>query len=377
MIPYVSHGSVEGNAEVIGFLERWLERAKLGQLNFIAAAVCEGPLHVYHDMAGKDGMEFAANWGLEVLKQRLVRTTENREPPPVDKSAPADRWIWLATKGPACWDFFAWLVMVEMARMREHAEGPLKIGFYWGADGNRERVLQTAGRRQMYSNVILPGIALVGAVEDQTCLERGRVLERYTFYDVVQHCKLGEDVPLMVPSAAAVEAVEPISSKGPYVTITLREAAYSAHRNSNLDDWRKFADYLTAQGERVIFVRDTCNALETIDGYRTCPAASVDVDVRCALYEGARCNFFVSNGPWTLALFGTRPWLMFNQVNAMDPYTPNTDQWWRQYHGIGAGEQFPWSRPSQRILWERDEFSSMTKAWEELEPLLSLPMAAE
>ena len=144
-----------------------------------------------------------------------------------------------------------------------------------------------------------------------------------------------------------------------------------------MDEWLKFAEYLTAQGERVIFVRDTRYAMDKITGYETCPAASIDIDVRLALYENAQCNLFVSNGPWSLALFGTRPWLFFNQIDAMDPYPPNTNQWWVQYHGIGEGEQFPWSRPDQRIIWKRDTFANLCTAWEELEPALNLRQAAE
>ncbi len=377
MIPYVVEGSVEGNAEVISLLERWLERAKLGQLNYIAASICEGPIHVYHDFAGLPGMEFAANWGLDTLKQRIMQAANNRQPPEMDTTEPANRFTWLATKAPACFDFFAWLVMAEMTRLREKAPGPLRVGFYWGADGNMERILQTAGRRQMYQNVIRPALAFVGAIEDTSCVEHGRIMERYTFVDIVRGCRLGEDVPLFTPTPQAVEAVAPIAGRGPYVTITLREAAYSSHRNSNIDEWLRFAEYLEAQGEHIIFVRDTKFAADSITGFDTCPAAAVDIDVRLALYERAKCNLFVANGPWNLALFGTRPWLMFCEINAMDPYPPNTAQWWQQFHGVGPPEQLPWSRPDQRIIWRRDTFGNMVQAWEQLEALVSIKQAAE
>ena len=167
------------------------------------------------------------------------------------------------------------------------------------------------------------------------------------------------------------DLINPPGKQAP-VTITLREAAYSSHRNSNIDEWLKFAEYLIAQGERVLFVRDTKCAADPIEGYETCPAASIDIDVRLALYESAKANLFVSNGPWSLGLFGSRPWLMFNQIDAMDPYPPNTNQWWVNFHGIGVGEQFPWSRPDQRIVWLKDTFVDMCTAWENLEPLLKL-----
>lgn len=372
MIPYVSEGQTEGNAEVVALLERWLARAKLGQLNYVAVAACEGPIHVYSDHAGLEGMEFAANFGCDMVKSQLLNRKVNKDAVPTSSnSVPADRFIWLANKGPACFDFFAWLIMAEMTRLREKAPAPLKVGFYFGKDGT-ERILQTAQRRAMYANVIKPALAFVGAVEDETCLDHGRVMERYTFIDIVKACRLGEDVPLLVPTPAAVDAIKPFIGERPPVTITLREAVYSSHRNSNMDEWLKFAEYLTAQGERVVFVRDTKFATEGIPGFETCPSASIDIDVRLALYENAKANLFVSNGPWSLALFGSKPWLCFNAIDAMDPYPPNTNQWWVNFHGIGVGEQFPWSRPDQRIVWLKDRFVDMCAAWENLEPLLGI-----
>jgi len=382
MIPYVSEGQTEGNAEVVSLLERWLARAKLGQLNYVAISACEGPVHVYSDHAGLEGMEFAANFGCDMVKSQLLHRKVNKDPPQIKTNVPADRFIWLATKAPACFDFFPWLILAEMMRMREKAPAPLKIGFYFGKDGDLERTLQTTQRRAMYQNVIKPALRFVDAVEDPTVLDHGRIMERYTFIDIVKACRLGEDVPLLIPSAAAVKAIEEalhLNGRDPQrpVTITLREAAYSSHRNSNMVEWLRFAEYLQAQGERVLFVRDTKFAVDPIDGYETCPAASIDIDVRLALYESAKCNLFVSNGPWSLALFGSKPWLMFNQIDAMDPYPPNTNQWWVNFHGIGVGEQFPWSRPDQRIVWLKDTFVDMCAAWENLEPLLAIKHAAE
>jgi hypothetical protein len=379
MMPVVSEGAVDGNAEVIELLERWLKRARIGQLNYLALAACEGPIHVYNDFAGIRGCEFAAYYGLGVVQQRIMTAQAAFEPAPIDKTIPADRYCWQVASAPACFDWFAWLVMAEIYRRQDKAGAPLKIGFQWG-EGGKDRALSTAGRRHFYDNVIIPSLALIGAVEDESCVAHGRIIQRYTFVDIVRACRLSHDIPLLQPSQQAVEAMRAFDYKGPYITITLREAAYGSHRNSNMEEWRKFADYLSAQGERVIFVRDTRFALEGVDGYDTCPAASIDIDVRCALYEGARANLFVSNGPWSLALFGTRPWLMFNEISGMDPYPPNTDAWWRTFHGIGMNEQFPWSQPNQRIVWKRDTFLNMCEAWEQIEPLLpmrELPQAAE
>ena len=118
MIPYIPEGHAEGNAEVVAFLERWLARAKLGGLNYVAGAFAEGPIHVYHDFAGCRGMEFAANWGLDVVKSRIMNAQQTLEPPTVDETAPANRFIWLATRGASVLRF---LPLADHGRDDAHA----------------------------------------------------------------------------------------------------------------------------------------------------------------------------------------------------------------------------------------------------------------
>jgi hypothetical protein len=139
---------------------------------------------------------------------------------------------------------------------------------------------------------------------------------------------------------------------GGAVTITLRESSYWTHRNSNLAAWVQFAIDLKKAGERVIFVRDTEKADEQIDGFETCPIASSNILARFALYENSKANLFVSNGPATLALYGSKPWLQFTPVEKDGaPFMGNTPKFWRDSMGVPVGEQYPWSANNQRIVW--------------------------
>src|SRR6185369_14877560 len=122
----------------------------------------------------------------------------------------------------------------------------------------------------------------------------------------------------------------------------------------------KFAQYLEEKGERVIFVRDTDHAAEKLPGYQIYPAAAKNVQTRLALYERAKANLFVSNGPMVLSLFGSRPWLLFVETDPMSVFFPETPQWWYQWQGI-HNEQFPWSKPDQRIVWKRDNFENIVE----------------
>lgn len=366
-----------GNKDVVAMLERWLERARAGRTNYMVIVAVEGSQLVLDDYAGSPGMEFAANWGLDTAKLRMQERVHSRhlKPLQVDTSASADRVCYNVSTGPACYDFIAWLIIAEMNRIRQGAPAPLKVGFRM-VDSEDERARHEKFRKAFYANVIKPSLAFVGAVEDPSC-ESAPEIERYTFSPIVEAAKQGEAVPMLRPSQAALDTMGYVRELGA-VTITLREADYWEFRNSNVPEWIKFARWLVSQGETVVFVRDTARADEPLDGFPICPQASRDLDMRLALYESARCNLFVSNGPFSLALFGTKPWLMFVETSMMSPFFPETPQFYAQWHGIDPkrDEQFPWSKPDQRIIWKRDTFENLKAAWEQHLPLLTRVDAA-
>ncbi len=178
----------------------------------------------------------------------------------------------------------------------------------------------------------------------------------------------------MKPPAWAQEEVDAWLSKNGIVdplVITLREASHHSQRNSDLSAWLIFAFKRERAGEKVIFVRDTERATEPLGEFTTYPIASLDVRVRCALYERARCNLFVANGPIALAYFGIRPFLIFKPITD-DEYTPASEAWWRHNVGVAPGEQYPWSLPTQRIVWEDDTLKNIEKAWADLSPLVAM-----
>lgn len=369
-----------GNEDVVTMFRQWLERAEQGRVSFAVIVACEHPLHVVNCFAGSNQLMYAANWGLDTVKLLLQEKAASRHmmPEAADYKGNDDRVCYDVSKGPACYDFIAWLIIAEMNRRRAKAPFPLKVAFKM-LDTPQEHEKHAKLRQGFYDNVILPSLAFVGAVEDNNSADAD-VLERYTIGPIVEFAKAGEEVPLLKPSEGATIAVEAylkavLKGQAP-VTITLREAPYWEFRNSDLTQWLRVAEDLEARGERVIFLRDTAKAMEPITGYETCPAASLDLDTRLALYEAAKCNLFVSNGPWMLGLHGSRPWLMMVEPNAMSPFFPETLQFWAEWHGINPAnnEQFPWSLPTQRIIWKRDTYENVIEAWNELEPLMADPV---
>ncbi|WJG10584.1 hypothetical protein [Aliiglaciecola sp. LCG003] len=92
------------------------------------------------------------------------------------------------------------------------------------------------------------------------------------------------------------------------VTITLRESTAHSERNSALLEWKKVAEILSVNGYCVVIIRDTDQALMSIewDNVSEFSAAAMDVELRTALYESSLINLGVCNGPAILCFLSTK-----------------------------------------------------------------------
>lgn len=348
---------VPGNAEVVDALEQFLVLARQGQVNYAAV------------IAGQEGGQFNAwSGGANVMKRaapealaRLGALVEadllNCTLPERNTSLGADYVCYNCAVAPFSFDFLPWLASAEMTRVREGAPGPLKVAFWFGRDGKTG--MSNGIRQRMFEKVVRPLVSLMGAVE--TSNTGGRFKEFYGLGDVANGARAGEAVP-------RIKSPISFSDRG-YVTITLRENNLYPHRNSNVAAWLKFGEYLLNKGEQVVFVRDTAKAHEPLgepDGSTTIPMAAFELPVRAALYQAAKINLCMANGPWGLMLFMDRPWLAFNRPNDGVSYEPNSPEFWRDFHGVEYGGQFPWCRPDQRVVWANDDFDNLVMAWEDL-----------
>lgn len=346
----------EANKQVVACLERWLTKAKRGEMLHITVVGCDNYIHNAIEFAGAMDLCFAANWGLDTAKARLMAQLNTRHEMPVPTIAreQANRACYDISKGPACYDFMAWLVIVEMIRRKAGAPGPLRVAFKM-EEGEAEAKKHTELREKFYDGVIIPCLSLLGAVIDPDSIHATPV-DFFTFKEIVKWSKEGQEVPRLLPSTEAIDFVRDNLKGIKPITITLREAAHTEYRNSNITEWIKVADWLKEHGERVLFVRDTAKAEESITGHDICAPASIDLHVRTALYEASKLNLFVSNGCWSCGVFGTAPWAMFFQPDSMSDFFPETEQFYRIWHGIDPlkNEQLPWSDENQRIFWHKD-----------------------
>ncbi len=355
----VKRNSVEcPNPEVIALLETYLALAKEHKMHHVAISLCNyreptSPAdYACCDFAGDIILEKSQQEAVGMLYNKLGGSIDNWDLPPADSTLDASHVRYNLASGPLSYDFMIWLIEAEMTRVREGAPAPLRVAFWLG----KEEKL-TPERSQWLDNVFRPILRMIGAVEDNTAI-RGRHKPMYVPADIVKAYKAGESLPKLKPD----RIIEPVKSP---VTITLREAEHWVWRNSNMEAWTRFARGLMDKGEHVIFIRDTAKAYEPLPGFMTYPRASIDAGERFSLYECAKANLFVSNGPYGLGAYGSRPFLMFNPKEKQDsPFAPNTPWFWEVKNGLKMGDQYPWFRPNQRMVWDEDRYENIVGAWE-------------
>jgi len=354
---------VNGNRDARRLLAEFSDLAARDSIGYVATVAAKEPNIFSIGYSGTVELEKVAVEGLKKTLTSLEANILNRTLPERDQKL-VDEGSYVCynvTSSPLSFDFATWLMTMEMRRIKMGGKAPLKVGFWFGRDG-KSGLTGMPDREQMLNKVCRPVIDLLGAKEDPKAVN-GYNIDFFSYKHLVDDCKSGTPVPKLKTKTK-------LKLKPGYVTITLREASYWPHRNSKLDEWLRFAKYLEDKGERVIFVRDTAKADEPIKGFQTFPQAAKDLNIRMALYQGAKTNLFVANGPLTLALFSDVPWLKFFELDDQGAYNAGRSEYWRQCVGLDPDklEQFPWSKPNQRIVWKPDYYTNLVTAWEETFP---------
>lgn len=166
------------------------------------------------------------------------------------------------------------------------------------------------------------------------------------FYTMKRLLQYGAQLPSFMPTKRALDLVVPY--KG-CVTVTLRET-YNEERNSNIEAWLKFYEHYRGS-ENIVFIRDTEKANLPFPA-PTLPAASLDMDVRLALYDVASMNMGVTTGPMGLTyMCPRRPYLLYKMWVPKYPANGARLYDW----GFPPGSQFPWRSARQEVIWDNDD----------------------
>lgn len=165
---------------------------------------------------------------------------------------------------------------------------------------------------------------------------------------------MGEDLNYFSASERAVEFIEgwkgTIANKK-IVTLTLRQSPHQVQRNSNIKVWSKFAHILSDNGYFPVIVPDTEVSLLDLpvefEGITSIPAASLNLDLRMALYELSYLNLFVSNGPAVLGFFNNK--IRFLQFMSGELLADTSAM--EKVHGVKYGSNPANLNKFQRLVW--------------------------
>jgi len=349
-----------GNVEAIQVLEKALELARShGGVSYAAVALIMGDNMGSASCGGRMGLEPIAQKVVHSLYFELERLQKERMLG--ERNYALDNSFFeypLSGAAPLNWDFLVWLVDAEMTRLRLGGPAPLKVWF-------SKRDMIPKDRIGFVDWVIEPLVELLGGIITPAA-EGGRHKRIFVPSDIIARAKAGEKVPSFKSTPKGRSVVNSVLHGARPVVITLREAPYLEFRNSNLEAWASFARELEAQGETVFFVRDTAKAFEPLWHFNIFPKAAMDIQVRLALYEAAKVNMFVSNGPGGLCIFSDLPYIYLTNIkHEFKMYEPNSTEWWEREHGLAEGDQWPWATEKQLTVWDTDEYANIRKAWDE------------
>jgi hypothetical protein len=287
---------------------------------------------------------------------------------------------------PVSFDVMAFLAMAKdwADAQGERLHVVIVPGRYDGFRADHKPI-SVAEKQFRLQHIVLPASHAIGATTT-VCADRAqaklfpsanafppgysvdRPTARYSTGAIIAHGKaIGRSPAAFMPSAQALAFVDTALAKlfgaaARPVVITLRES-YVDIRNSNMAAWIAFAERLQAQGQPVVIVRDTDSAGMPCDtAVPQFPLASLDLDVRLALYERAFVNMAVSGGPPFLNVFSARrPYLLFKmQVEGWNA----TSAEYLTKIGLPPGSQLSWAGPHQRIIWADDDLATLVAAYE-------------
>ncbi len=200
--------------------------------------------------------------------------------------------------------------------------------------------------------------------------------------DVRRRAKLGEVVfPIFRATQGACHKIsaflDPRTQGRRIVVITLREYGYMTARNSNYKNWIAFADGLDPYRYAVVFVRDTSRAMEPVpkdlSRHIVCESASLNVDLRMALYEQAYLNMAIMHGPMELCWYNDNcRYLVFLGVGT----APQTARDTLIRNDFAIGSSLPFARTHQKIVWEQDNLPAICREFDAMESTLdSVPIS--
>lgn len=174
--------------------------------------------------------------------------------------------------------------------------------------------------------------------------------------NIVKQFGLGCNVQPFESSEYAKLLIYSATQGREYITITLRTSKIQPARNSDLNSWYEVYKVLKSRGYQVWILPDFEDSFADREAYNydwpIAHFAMDDLNLRLALYEGAKDNLGVNNGICVLLTFSKAPHKLFKMVTQGIETTSEgyfTTNWM-----IEVGENPPFFQPNQQWIWKED-----------------------
>jgi hypothetical protein len=154
--------------------------------------------------------------------------------------------------------------------------------------------------------------------------------------------------------------------KNPIVVITIRQYDFDILRNSNIDEWVKFAVWVSKKGFTPVFIPDTESCFKhdkRLDSFHVFRDPCWNLGLRMAIYEEAFLNF-VKDGPATIAQLNKKVRFISMQFPIEKSQGSSRKAYSKNAIKIGK-RRFNFFKELQIISWEMDTFDKISKEFDE------------
>ncbi len=148
--------------------------------------------------------------------------------------------------------------------------------------------------------------------------------------------------------------------KSPMVVITIRQYGFDDLRNSNIDEWIKFATWVSKKGFTPVFIPDTnsCYKQDTgMEKFTIFREACWNLGLRMAIYEEAYLNFVMA-GPSSIAQLNRRVRCVTIYTVLEDSQESTRRSFERDGMMMGV-KSFDFATKFQVLFWGRDNFENI------------------
>lgn len=191
-------------------------------------------------------------------------------------------------------------------------------------------------------------------------------LNNYDLYNNISNIEtIGLELPAPANDYVKNYLTKNFNKEKKIITITIRTQQYDEVRNSNCDEWLKFAKFLKDKNFQVIVVPDTdrANDLDKIfKEFKIYHEGAFNLALRMGLYSNAFFNYFAGGGPSSLCtLHKSNKYIMFN-YGPVDGSKVHTLDSFKKFKEKPL-TKFKFASKNQILIWEKDNYENMIKSY--------------